>query len=101
MIPGAKAYIGPFFDNVDELKKTHGEETKKIIKGTYDEIKETVNKGGLDVKTSETVLEILKRLGAEVEELGNNVGANFIKPVLDKTPNSKRLSAEVMMSSRI
>jgi hypothetical protein len=89
MIPGAKAYIDPFFDSVDELKKTHGEETQKIIKGAYDEIKETVNKGGFDVKTGETVLEILKRRGAEVEELGKNVGADFIKPILDKNPQLK------------
>ena len=86
LIPGASAYIDPMFDSLDELKKTHGEETEKIIKGTYDEVKETVVKGGFDLKTGEKVVEILKRRAAEVEDLGNRVGADFIKPVIDKNP---------------
>jgi len=86
LIPGASSYIDPMFDTLDELKKTHGEETEKIIKGTYDEVKETVMKGGFDLKTGEKVLEILKRRGAEVEDLGQRVGTDFVKPVLDKNP---------------
>lgn len=86
LIPGASAYIDPMFDTIDELKKTHGDETEKIIKGTYDEVKETVSKGGFDLKTGEKVVEILKRRAAEVEDLGRRVGTDFIKPVLDKNP---------------
>ena len=86
LIPGASSYIDPMFDTLDELKKSHGEETEKIIKGTYDEVKETVSKGGFDLKTGEKVLEILKRRATEVEELGRKVGVDFIKPVLDKHP---------------
>ena len=86
LIPGASAYIDPMFDSLDELKKTHGEETEKIIKGTYDEVKETVVKGGFDVKTGEKVVDILKRRAEEVEELGQRVGTDFIKPVIDKNP---------------
>jgi hypothetical protein len=89
LIPGAGAYIDPMFDTLDELKKTHGEETEKIIKGTYDEVKDTVSKGGFDLKTGEKVVEILKRRAAEVEDLAQKVGTDFIKPVLDKNPQLK------------
>jgi hypothetical protein len=89
LIPGASAYIDPMFDSLDELKRTHGEETEKIIKGTYDEIKETVSKGGFDLKTGEKVVEILKRRAVEVEELGRKVGTDFLKPVIDKNPQLK------------
>jgi len=89
LIPGASAYIDPMFDTLDEMKRTHGEETEKIIKGTYDEIKETVSKGGFDLKTGEKVVEILKRRAAEVEELGKKFGTDFIKPVIDKNPQLK------------
>jgi len=86
LIPGANAYIDPMFDTLDELRKTHGEETEKIITGTYDEVKEAVVKGGFDVKTGEKVVEILKCRAAEVEDLGKRVGTDFIKPVIDKNP---------------
>jgi hypothetical protein len=89
LIPGAGAYIDPMFDTLDELKKTHGEETEKIVKGTYEEVKDTVSKGGFDLKTGEKVVEILKRRAAEVEDLAQKVGTDFIKPVLDKNPQLK------------
>jgi len=89
MIPGAAAYIDPMFDSLDELKRTHGDETEKIIKGTYDEIKTTISKGGLDVKTGEKLVEILKRRAKEVEELESKAGTDFVKPILDKNPQLK------------
>ena len=63
--------------------------TADQIRVRPDEVKEAVVKGGFDVKTGEKVVEILKRRAAEVEELGQKVGTDFIKPVLDKHPQLK------------
>lgn len=86
LIPGASAIIDPMFDTLDELKRTHCDEAEKIIQGLYDEVKDTVTKGGFDLDTGEKVLEILKRRAAEVEELGANAGTDFVKTILDKNP---------------
>jgi len=89
-VPGANQVIDPMFDTIDELKQSHGDETEKILKGTYEEIKETVTKGSLDVKTGQKLIEILKRRGEEVEELAKKVGRDSIQPILDKSPELKK-----------
>jgi len=89
-VPGANQYIDPMFDTIDDLKQSHGDETEKILKGTYDEIKETISKGSLDVKTGQKLIEILKRRAEEVEELAKKVGQDAIQPILDKSPELKK-----------
>ena len=86
LIPEATTTIDSMLDTLDELKKTNSQEVEKIIKETYDELKETVMKGAFDLKTGEQVAEILKRRAPEVQDLANRVGTDLIKPVIDKNP---------------
>ncbi len=89
LIPGASRYIDASFDAIDELHQTHKEEVEAIVNKTYNEIKKTVQGGGMDTKTAAQIFSILKTQSTELGELAKKVGGDIIGPVLDKHPELK------------
>lgn len=68
-IPGASAFVDASFDTIDRLEQTHREEVDAIVKRTYAELLEVTKNGRVDAPTAVKVLDVLKRLTAELAEV--------------------------------
>lgn len=77
--PGGKPLLNKAFDDLDKLQETHGEEASKIVKDTYEKIKNAVGKEGLTVGTAFTVWQIIEAKFGEVEKLARAAGKNALK----------------------
>lgn len=84
-IPGAQSYIDTTFDSLEELSETHGEKMTEIVSKARDELANIVQKGGADVQTAASVYDVLRRTVKELQELGLQVGGDF----LEKHPKVK------------
>ena len=98
---GTAVYTGFFFASLDEPKRTRRAEIDNIINDTYDEIKETVTEGGLDLRTGEKVSEILRCRGFEIEELGKHVDVHSFNLSSTKILKPKTQWKGLMMDSSI
>ena len=77
-IPGGDKALDDALDALEKVKDKHGDETKKIVKGTYGEISDVVKDGKMDISTGTKLLEILKRRGAEVQKLAEKAGGDLM-----------------------
>ncbi|KAG8973023.1 hypothetical protein FRB90_010031, partial [Tulasnella sp. 427] len=89
LIPGASAYIDASFDAIDQLEQTHRDEVSAIVQKTYDELRDTVKGGQVDVQTAKKVYDIFKRQAAELAEVAKKAADDVLQPVLDKHPEVK------------
>ena len=77
--PGGKPLLNKAFDDLDKLQETHGEEASRIVKDTYEKIKNAVGKEGLTVGTALTVWQIIESKFGEVEKLAKDAGHDALK----------------------
>ncbi|KAI5815172.1 hypothetical protein BZA77DRAFT_345125 [Pyronema omphalodes] len=87
-IPGADKV----FEELDRLAESHGEEVEKIIGNAYEEIKNEVKKGGLDVATAVKLADTMKKTAEELKELGKDAG----RKVLEDSPELKEKVGKAM-----
>ena len=84
-IPGAGAYVDSTFDQLEEIRQTHGDELDKILSETTDEIQKAASKGGADATTAAKIFEIVKKSVSRMQEVGRKAG----RDLLDKNPAVK------------
>ncbi|KZO94291.1 hypothetical protein CALVIDRAFT_484378, partial [Calocera viscosa TUFC12733] len=85
LIPGGTVYVDTTFDNLEEARRTHGQEVDGIVKAAYEEIKRIVDAGGADFDTAQKVARVLSRRGKELAEVAKKASGDL----LDKYPGAR------------
>jgi gas vesicle protein len=83
-IPGGRSYVDTAFKDLDTLREGHGEEVDKIVRETYDQLRD-VSKGNLSLDTLSKALDVL---GQFVQRIGH-VAADGLSDLADNHPQLK------------
>ena len=83
-MPGAKGYVDRAFDDLDKVQQKHGEETEKIVKDTYDQLK-AVSKEGASFDSVSKAWDILQTQMKKIADLAGDAAGE----VLDNHPQLK------------
>ncbi|KAF2192272.1 hypothetical protein K469DRAFT_745752 [Zopfia rhizophila CBS 207.26] len=81
-IPGARGYIDSAFDDLDTVRAKHGDEVDKIVRETYEELREVTGKGDMNLETMwrakivDKHPQLKEKLGGSVDQL-KQVGDRF------------------------
>ncbi|KLO15419.1 hypothetical protein SCHPADRAFT_995901 [Schizopora paradoxa] len=86
-VPGGSAYVDSAFEQIEDLRETHGDETNKAIQEITDEISKVVSEGKADVPTAAKVFEAMRKGMSKIQELGKKVGGD----ALEKNPKAKEM----------
>lgn len=84
-IPGAKPYVDQAFDDLEEIKRKHGQEFNEIVSNAYKDLRETTKKGSLDVNTAVKIRDILQEHFKRLYELAGESASD----ILDNHPEIK------------
>ena len=76
-IPGAKGYIDTAFDDLDAVRNKHGEEVDKIVKETYDQLKQAT-KSGMSIETAQKAWDIIQTFFKRTGELAGDAAEEII-----------------------
>jgi gas vesicle protein len=74
-IPGAQMA----FDEIDSIADTHGDELDVILSDAYGDLKDVLDKGGLDKQTAMAVTDIAKRLARDLKDLSMDAGEKLLE----------------------
>lgn len=94
--PQIKEKVGGNLDQLKKLADNGGEEAKKELDETYQQIKDLV-KGGVGVGSVEKVKKLIQEKTEKIQKLGDEAwkkGLEQAKPYLDKNPKVKQIVEE-------
>jgi ElaB/YqjD/DUF883 family membrane-anchored ribosome-binding protein len=74
-IPGAQMA----FDEIDSIADSHGDELDAILSDAYGDLKDVLDKGGLDKQTAMAVADIAKRLARDLKDLSMDAGEKLLE----------------------
>lgn len=78
MIPGASAYIDSAFDDIDAIRKKHGNEVDNILKQAYDELKDVTAKEGMTFASATKGWEILQKHVQSIADLAGDASQDIL-----------------------
>lgn len=78
LIPGAQQYVDSTFDELESIKKEHGEETNKIVKDTYNELKK-ISGEGANVQALYKAWDVLQDAAKRIKDLAGDVGQDLLQ----------------------
>jgi type I site-specific restriction-modification system R (restriction) subunit len=85
-VPGGKAFVDKSFKDLEAIQEKHGDEVNKIVKATYEELREVSQKKGASMETANDVWTILSR---RFQELGALAG-DAAQQIVDNHPEIKK-----------
>jgi hypothetical protein len=85
-IPGGKAFVDKTFQDIETVQKKHGDEVNKIVKATYEELKEVSQKKGTSLETANEAWNVLSK---RFQELGALAG-DAATEIVDNHPEIKK-----------
>ncbi|KJX92312.1 hypothetical protein TI39_contig5873g00004 [Zymoseptoria brevis] len=85
-VPGGKAFVDKSFKDLEAIQEKHGDEVNKIVKATYEELKEVSQKKGTSMETANDVWTILSRRFAELGSLAGDAA----QQIMDNHPEVKK-----------
>ncbi|PKS11121.1 hypothetical protein jhhlp_002882 [Lomentospora prolificans] len=83
-IPGARPLIDSAFQDIDELRKNHGDEVNHIVSDAYKQF-QTLSKGGFTMETASEAIKILTDVSKKLSDLAGDAFAD----ILDNHPQAK------------
>ena len=84
-IPGASGYVDTTFDQLNELRESHGDEVDSVVKEITSDISRIASEGSADFATAAKVYDVLRNGVSKLQELGAKVGGDL----LEKNPQVK------------
>lgn len=84
-IPGARSYVDTAFDDLDKIRKDHGQEFDEVVKNAYNELNDLLTKEGLNTDSAAKVLGVLQKHAKQLFDLAGDAAEN----VLDNHPEIK------------
>lgn len=82
MIPGVGPMAESFFDDLEDIEKTRREEASQILSTAFSELRDVFSSGEMNEETGRKVSRVLRKRGAELKELGKDLG----QEILEKNP---------------
>ncbi|KAK6381043.1 hypothetical protein LTS17_005244 [Exophiala oligosperma] len=77
MIPGASKYVDSAFDDLEKIRSKHGDEVDKIIKDTYNELKDVTNKG-FSVEAVSQAWDVIQKCFSRISALAVDAGQDIL-----------------------
>jgi len=77
-IPGAKPILDTAFDDLDKISEKHGDKVDKIVTDTYNQLKDVVKDGGVNMETAQKAYSILQKKLDEVKQIAGDVGSDIL-----------------------
>ncbi|KAJ6003499.1 hypothetical protein N7451_006046 [Penicillium sp. IBT 35674x] len=84
-IPGARSYVDTAFDDLDKIRKDHGQEFDEVVKNAYNELNALLTKEGLNTDSAAKALGVLQKHAKQLFDLAGDAAEN----VLDNHPEIK------------
>ncbi|KAJ5663600.1 hypothetical protein N7507_004331 [Penicillium longicatenatum] len=84
-IPGARSYVDTAFDDLDKIRKDHGQEFDEVVKNAYNELNSLLTKEGLNTDSAAKALGVLQKHARQLFDLAGDAAEN----VLDNHPEIK------------
>lgn len=84
-IPGARGYVDTAFDDLDKIRKDHGQEFDEVVKNAYTELNALLTKEGLNTDSAAKALGVLQKYSKQLFDLAGDAAEN----VLDNHPEIK------------
>jgi hypothetical protein len=84
LIPGAQQYVDGAFDELESIKKEHGQEADKIVKDAYNDLRK-ISGDGVSMEALTKAWEVLQTAGKRIKDLAGDVGTDL----LEKNPQLK------------
>lgn len=84
LIPGSSKYVDSAFQDIEKIQEKHGNEVNKIIKETYDQLKDATGKG-FSMETAMQTWEALQDCFKRIGKLAGSAGQD----ILDNHPQIK------------
>ncbi|KAJ6032759.1 hypothetical protein N7540_003491 [Penicillium herquei] len=84
-IPGARSYVDTAFDDLDKIRKDHGQEFDEVVKNAYTELNALFTKEGLNTDSAAKALGVLQKHAKQLFDLAGDAAEN----VLDNHPEIK------------
>lgn len=84
-IPGARGYVDTAFDDLDKIRKDHGQEFDEVVKNAYTELNGLLTKEGLNTDSAAKALGVLQKYAKQLFDLAGDAAEN----VLDNHPEIK------------
>ena len=94
--PALKEKLGGNIDQLKQLGENYGPEAKKQVDDTWNQVRDTL-KSGVGAGTIPQIQSIIQDKTQKVREMGNKLweqGMEKAKPLLDKSPEAKKLIEE-------
>lgn len=76
-IPGASGYVDQAFKDIEKVQEKHGDELNKIVKQTYDELKD-ITKDGASVETASRAWEVLQKCMKHIGQLAGDAAGDVM-----------------------
>jgi len=86
-IPGSTVYVDSTFEQLEEIRESHGDEANKILQEITDDMSKAVSGGKADMTTASKVFESMRKGLLKLQELGKKVGGD----ALEKNPKAKEM----------
>ena len=84
-VPGGRGYVDSAFNDLESVRKKHGDEVDSIVRETYAELRD-VSKKGMDLDTAGEMWRILSK---RIEQL-LNLGGDAAEDILNNHPELKK-----------
>lgn len=84
-LPGGKQYVDSAFDDLETIRKDHGQEVDNIVREAYGELRDASSKG-MNFETLSDVWDILQKHLGQLSGLAADAG----KSILDNHPHLKQ-----------
>ncbi|KAK5253939.1 hypothetical protein LTS06_001745 [Exophiala xenobiotica] len=77
MIPGASKYVDSALEDLEKIRQKHGEEVDQIIKETYNELKDTTNKG-FSVEAVSQAWDVIQKCFSRISSLAVDASQDIL-----------------------
>ncbi|KAK3080991.1 hypothetical protein LTS18_011227 [Coniosporium uncinatum] len=77
-IPGGSHYVNSAFDDLESIRKKHGQEVDKIVRDAYNELRDIVTKKQMSVSTAQEAWDVLQEKLKQIFELAGDAAEDII-----------------------
>lgn len=78
-IPGASGYVDTAFDDLEKIRKDHGQEFDSVISEAYTELRDLTRREGLSAASAGAALEILQKYSKKLFDLAGDAAGNVLE----------------------
>ena len=78
LVPGAQQYVDSVFDELESIKKEHGQEADKIVKDAYTDLKK-ISGDGMTMETLTKAWQVLQDAAKKIKDLAGDVGSDLME----------------------